>query len=301
MTSLTILDEQGRPLEHVTAPLNYLAETDRKPIAYKETPGVSAQGPTERFSPRMVPVYDARGAALEFSLDRQGFALIDRPSVVSDFYDAEQIRTLYYPEAQRIIESATGASRVFIFDHTIRADMQATRDRTEARGPARSVHNDYTEGSGPQRVRDLLPDEAESLLRNRVAIVNLWRPIVGPVKTTPLALADASSIAERDWVRADLVYPDRVGEIYYSRFNPRHRWFYFSDMQPNEALLIKVYDSAVDGRARFAAHTAFDGPTVAPDAPGRESIELRTLVFFEDEPAEGWISTVAGARSSLAA
>lgn len=78
----------------------------------------------------------------------------------------------------------------------------------------------------------------------------------------------------------DLVYPDRVGEVYSVTYNPGHRWFYYPAMQPGEALLIKTYDSLEDGRARFTAHSAFDDPGTAPGAAARRSIEVRALVFF---------------------
>jgi hypothetical protein len=131
-------------------------------------------------------------------------------------------------------------------------------------------------------VRDLLPaGEAEALLRGRFSVINVWRPIRGPVLDSPLALCDATSMAPEDFVATDLKYPNRTGEIYSVTFNPRHRWFYFPRMAVDEVVLIKCYDSAGDGRARFTAHGAFDDPTTPPDAAPRESIEARTLAFFD--------------------
>ena len=138
---------------------------------------------------------------------------------------------------------------------------------------------DQTLKSGPQRVRDLLPDEADTLLRGRVQIINLWRPIVGPLWDSPLALCDARTVAFEDLVASDLVFPDRVGETYAVAYNPAQQWSTIPGMTPDEALLIKCYDSAEDGRARFAPHTAFTDPDAPWDAPPRQSIELRTLVF----------------------
>lgn len=143
----------------------------------------------------------------------------------------------------------------------------------------RFVHNDYTEGSGPQRVRDLLPDEAEQLLRRRFAVINVWKPIRGPVEQAPLAFCDAGSIAHEDMLPSDLVYADRTGEIYSFTWNPEHRWFYYPAMRADEALLLKCYDSDTAG-ARFTAHTAIDDPTSRENAATRESIEVRTLAFF---------------------
>ncbi len=144
----------------------------------------------------------------------------------------------------------------------------------------RRVHNDYTEWSGPQRVRDLLPNEAEELLRRRFAIVQVWRPIRHPVETYPLAICDARSISPDDFVVSERRYPNRVGQTYAITYNPKHSWYWFPRMRREEALVFKVYDSAKDGRARWSAHTAFEDPTSPPSARPRESIEIRTLAFF---------------------
>ena len=148
------------------------------------------------------------------------------------------------------------------------------------------MHNDYTVKSGPQRVRDLMGAEAGDLLNGRFAVINVWRPIRGVVEEKPLALCDARSVAPQDWVATDLLYPDRTGEIYYVAHNPAQRWFYFPDMTREEAVLLKCYDSATDGRARFSPHTAFADPTSPANARPRESIEVRTLVFFEEQRSE---------------
>jgi hypothetical protein len=149
------------------------------------------------------------------------------------------------------------------------------------REPVKYIHNDQTFVSGPRRVRDHLPvGEAERLLQGRVAIVNLWRPIGETVQSSPLALCDSRSIALNDLVASDLVYPDKVGETYALVFNPRHRWYYFPHMTPDEFLLLKIYDSAGESIARLTAHSAFDDPTSPANAPARRSIELRSLLFF---------------------
>jgi hypothetical protein len=144
------------------------------------------------------------------------------------------------------------------------------------------VHVDHTAKSGPQRVRDLLPDEAEELLKGRVQVINLWRPIRGPLQDFPLAVCDAGSVSFEDLVPSDLIYPHRVGETYQVLYNPAHRWYYVPEMQVEEALLLKCFDSKTDGRARFAPHSAFSDPTSPSDAAPRESIEVRTLVFHRN-------------------
>ena len=221
------------------------------------------------------------GYSSKVSLDQEGFDVLRHGSAVRDFYDEDEVRNVYYPEAERLLKEATGASRVFIFDHTVRRRVRGADDRVVGvpRQPATRVHVDHTAKSGPQRVRDFLPDEAEALLKGRVQVINLWRPIRGPLRDAPLAVCDARSVAPRDLVPSDLVYQNRIGETYAVTFNPEHRWFYVPNMQADEALLLKCFNSKTDGRARFAPHTAFEDPTAPADVLPRESIELRTLVF----------------------
>lgn len=133
--------------------------------------------------------------------------------------------------------------------------------------PAKRVHNDYTAWSSPMRVRQLMGDEAEELLKHRFAIINLWRPITGPVLESPLTLCDAQSLSEEDLVASDLKYPDRIGETYSVTYNPNQRYYYFPKMQPNEPVLIRCFDSALEGAAPFPPIPA---STTRPRRPTRQ-------------------------------
>jgi hypothetical protein len=265
----------------VQGDLNYLVATGERPAtyAYEPPPGLPQRSGVYRT--HRVSISNARLAPPPGgpSLDRNGFELRRHASALEDFSDEAAIERVYYRESERLLRQWTGAKRVVIFDHTLREG--GSKRAQGVREPVRFIHNDQTFVSGPRRVRDHLPaHEAEALLKGRVAIVNLWRPIAGPVESSPLALCDSRSIDLRDVVASDLIYPDKVGETYAFVFNPRHRWYYFPLMTPDEALLIKIYDSAGDDIARLTAHTAFDDPTSPPDARARKSIELRALLFF---------------------
>jgi hypothetical protein len=228
--------------------------------------------------PQSVPIYDGRAELRQLSLDRQGFELRHQETAVANFYDVAEVCAVYYPEVERLLKVATGATKVMVFEHDVRRAGQ--RKVHDVREPVHFVHDDYTERSAPERVRLYLPDEADSLLRNRYAVINVWRPIKGPVLDTPLAVCDARSMGAEDLV------PTVGGvkhEVYLFKFSPRHRWFYFPAMRTDEALLLKCFDSIRDGRARFTAHTAFDDPSTLPGARARESIEVRALVFFRSE------------------
>jgi hypothetical protein len=276
-----VIDDPGFDLPFVKADLHYLSRMTERPRNYTFDPPPGIPRSNTLHETHQVPIYDLRGVVPEAALDREGFALLRHASAVQNFYDEDEVLKQYYPEAERLIAEATGASRVYIFDHTVRRRVRGADDRAAGlpRQPATRVHVDHTAKSGPQRVRDFFGDEAEALLRGRVQVINLWRPIRGPLRDAPLAVCDARSVAPRDLVPSDLVYQNRVGETYAVTFNPEHQWFYVPDMQPNEALLLKCFDSATDGRARFAPHTAFEDPTAPADVLPRESIELRTLVF----------------------
>jgi len=270
-------------LPHVDATLNYLAPMAERPRNYTFEPPAGVPRSNSQRESHKVPIHDVRTIEADVSLDKEGFAILHYKSAVRDFWDEDEVRRVYYPEVERVMKEATGASKVFIFDHTLRRRVRGTPDRAAGmpRQPATGVHVDHTATSGPQRVRDFFGDDAERLLRGRVQVINLWRPIRGPLRDAPLAVCDASSVASDDLVPSDLVYQNRVGETYGVTYNPAHRWFYVPEMQPDEALLLKCYDSTTDGRARFAPHTAFDDPTAPADALPRESIEVRTLVFHE--------------------
>jgi hypothetical protein len=231
---------------------------------------------------RQVRIADARPIADELSLDVQGFALVRRPTTVRDFWDEAQTLALGHPEAAEIVKAATGASRVVVFDYTLRKRVPGAQDRSAdaPRQPAGRVHVDQTVHSGPQRVRDIMGDQAEDLLERRAAIVNLWRPIARPARDWPLALGDARSVAPSDLIPSELRFRHRTGETYSVAYNPAQRWFYVSELEPEEALLIKCWDSN-RGVARFAPHTGFQDPTTPPGTPPRESIEFRTLAFFD--------------------
>jgi hypothetical protein len=258
----------------LTATLHYLQRGADKPAYYRidPPPGVPKWNGTD--DPHDVAIADARGRQAEFTLDRNGFQLIKAPTAVGDFYSEEEIERVYYPEVERLLRGVLGVSRVFVFDHNVR---NATRPGLAV--PSRQVHNDHTVNSAPRRVRDHMGAEAEELLKHRFGIVNVWRPIRGPVLDSPLALCDARSFTDDDLIASDLVYAHVRGETSRVAYNPKHRWYYFSEMQPDEVLLIRVHDSANDGRARLSFHTSFDNP-LCPSAPPRESIEVRTLVFF---------------------
>ena len=264
----------------IEATVNYFLDTGEKPFTATGGPGEPGVRSGGGQDPRLVVIRNGRHAAADFTLDRNGFHLVRHDTKVVDLFDEAEIRATYYPEMEALVKAQSGASRVVVFDHTLRTADDEARAARQIREVVRRVHNDYTEWSGPQRLRDLLPQEADALLRRRFAIVQVWRPLRYPVETFPLAICDAQSLAPTDLVVSERRYPGRIGQTYAITYNPAHRWYWIPRLRREEALVFKVYDSLRDGVARWTAHTAFDDPTAPPGARPRESIEIRTLALF---------------------
>ena len=264
----------------VEALVSYIAPTERKPFVYEFDPPAGVPRRSASYREHPVRIRNARGLKYAPTLDEQGFALRHHATRVVDFYDEGEVRSIYYAEVQQLVKDATGASSVVVFDHTVRGNSESNRSGTRIHEPVSRVHNDYTAQSALKRVRDVVPaEDAEWLLQHRIVEVNVWRPIRGPLQTMPLAMLDARSLGPGDLVACDLIYRDRVGEIYYAAHRPQHEWYYFPEMRREEALLLKCFDTDASV-TQFGAHAAFRHPRTPADAPPRESIEVRTFAFF---------------------
>lgn len=255
----------------IEAELGFFAPTE---------PGRAVYRPGTRLAQHKVGLRDARPLAATFDLDREGFRLAEDPSRVTDFASSDHLMDVYCPETQRIVARLTGASRTLAFDYTVRKNERQRAGGVQ--GPAQRVHSDFTEASGRDIATRLLEAARlpHSLLEQRFAIINVWRPIGNPVLEWPLGLCDARTVAAEDYILTDLVAAAGASESYSFRYNPAHRWFYFPNMKPSEIILLKVFDSANDGRARFVPHGSFVDPTSPKDAPPRHSIEVRVLALF---------------------
>jgi hypothetical protein len=235
-------------------------------------------------SPHEMNVTNGWHRAHAFSIDKEGFSFHEFKTNHNNWEDDEAVKSNFYPEVVEMLKHKTGAQRILVFDHTIRTNANAGKKltdetKTSQRTPVMLVHCDYTAESGPTRVRQLLEQEADDLLSRRVAFINVWKPI-NAVEERPLAMCDATSTTPEDFFKLHLRYRDRNGENYVMRHSPRHKWWYFPKMTPEQVILLKTYDSETDGRARFVGHSAFEDPSSPQNAPTRESVEIRTIAFF---------------------
>ena len=269
-------------MSSVHATLNYSVDNGRPIDYYLYEPDPCTELNPPGTDPKEMEIRNGWPMAGTFSADREGFEVGSFDSDFEAFDDDTAVSDGFYPQVIRFVKQRTGAQRVVVFDHTIRRrlpDDFACQD--EVRRPAvQLVHCDYTPKSGPQRVRDILPDEAEQLLGRRVAFYNVWKPLFETVEELPLACCDARSQADSDMLIMQLKYRERTGEIFVMRHSDAHRWWYFPRMSPDQALLLKTYDSETDGRARFMGHSAFEDPEMPGTPRRRQSIEVRTMAFF---------------------
>ncbi len=266
------------------ASLKFLADLSA-PLVYVPSRGGGDQ--TEHlgnYRRHEVDIRDARRELPATDLDREGFMLLGHESAVADFHDDAALRSTYHPELIDLLQRVTGARRVEVFDDTRRSSSVSKQQERGARDPANIVHNDYTHRSGIRRLDDFFsrsPDEAERLKQRRFAIVNAWRSIGGPVADHPLVLCDARTVRDVDLVSVERRGEDRTGELQVALHDSAQRWYHYPRMQRDEVLLFKTYDSALDGRARFTPHSSCKDPRAPADAPPRESLETRCLVFFD--------------------
>ncbi|GAA5925142.1 hypothetical protein JCM1841_005797 [Sporobolomyces salmonicolor] len=290
----------------VVAPLTYFKGTTdgQKPYQLMYESTKIPDNNVEREHPQL-PIHDLRpllsnpDAMRQISVDTTGFAIppkeISRTKMqYSDWDNEETIKSVYYPELETMLKEVTGASKVIFFDHTIRKGErkgEETPDTPTSRKPVSFVHVDQTPESGRRRVLRHGGEDGERLLRGRAQIINVWRPLRGPVLDTPLAVADARTLVpDEDLVPSRLVYPTEgpdaqpEGETFQIKRSERHKWFYLSEMQPDELLLLKCWENRPDGGVR-TPHTAFIDPRYIgrDDIPLRQSIEVRALVFHEPE------------------
>ncbi len=267
-------------VDFVEADMSYIVDDGTPPVRYVDWPEEEHKAHRPAYETRRMRISNGRANIGDFTLPTHGFKFLSHDTTMQDFFDEDEVRRVYYPETEQLIRAESGARRVVVFDHTLRTADESRMEEGWIRNPVHGVHNDYTERSAPQRVRDFLPDEADELLKHRYGIVQTWRPINKPVESEPLALIDGATIPEVGFIPYQRRYRYRTGETYHIAYSPEHRWYYFPRMTRNEAIVFKVFDTDAEAGVRFTAHSAFTDPTTPANATIRESIEMRALVFY---------------------
>lgn len=239
-----------------------------------------------KHNPVQVLIQDFRDKEDKFSLATHSFTTISNVHLPSiDFSSDRDVQAHYYPEVERIVlDNVKGSQKVVIFDHCIR---RITPNKVLQR-PVRKVHIDQNPYAANLRAhRHLAQSDLRDITRNgvRLRIINLWRPIKGPVLDHPLALAESKTVSAADLIEVEHIYPDRVGETYAVKHNPEQKFWYWSRMKTSEVILFQCYDSVrcadSDGVKHEirCAHASFELPNSDGMVGNRESIEVRCLVI----------------------
>jgi hypothetical protein len=264
-------------LPKVSATINYIDESVKNPEFFLFDPEPCGRPPPPKADKRQMPIHDVRKCMGLISLDDNGFSFSLQNLPNLNYEDPGIVKTKYYPLCADLIKTETGCKEVYVFDHNVR---ETGERKSGIFPPARNAHNDYTNESAPARVKELMAGRAQELLARRYAFINIWRPLRGPVDTQPLAVCDAKTVEFKDFISAHLRYPDRSGKVFSVKHNQRHRWCYLAAMEEEEIMLIKCFDTAGPGIAKYTAHTSFYEPEQPTSPKGRKSIEVRTLAFF---------------------
>ncbi len=268
----------------VEGSINYIGEMEARPRYYAQDHARD----NLVLDPHVMRIEDLRGAAAPPRLEREGFALVPHSSAVTDFRDAEAVKRIHVAEIEALVRKVSGASRVVVTGGGVLRFGERMTDRGAYFNsmPARFIHVDISDSTArafAARARE--SDAPGAGPAHRFAHYNIWRAISEPPQDVPLALCDARSVAAADLVAADAVFdakdaPEWSFEGLVVRHNPDHRWCYFSNMTPGEALVFKTNDS--DRLAPHCVpHSAFDDPSCPADAGPRASIEMRAIAFWE--------------------
>jgi hypothetical protein len=277
----------------VQADLNYVIRTG-EPLYnyYLAPPPAGKPASNEVVEPHRVSITSLRDANEPFRLDIQGVELVSFTTSVKDIYDPAELNTVFNAEVADLVKRHTGAAEVRVFSPFLRGEEARRRMPGSITAPAGIIHVDYTHESGPSRFAQVFGADAERFRGRRFAIINVWRPITGPMQDHPLAICDARTVAPDDLLPSktfSLVDEHGLHSadghieeacVYSVAFDPAHRWYYARDMMPHEALLLKNYDSELSGVSRFSPHTAFDDPTTPANALPRASIEVRSIAVW---------------------
>ena len=273
------MDKQKYNTVSIDTTVNYISPNETNPAYYLYETAPGYVPPPPKLDKTNVSIEDVRTRKERFNINVNGFMFLDSSCPLLDFLDIQTVKRKYYAWCENIVKEETGASEILAFDHNVR-DRELAKKASAIKKPVNYVHNDYTEKSAPQRIKDLYGKKSSEYLRKRYCFINVWRPLSGPILDFPLGIIDAQTISRNEFIKTDLKYSDRTGEIYSVQASPSHRWYFLHEMHNDEVLLLKCFDT--DSQfSKYTAHAAFHLPNKPKNAVARRSIEVRTIAFFD--------------------
>ncbi|KAL8882646.1 MAG: hypothetical protein Q9198_000394 [Flavoplaca austrocitrina] len=230
-------------------------------------------------------VEDVRGREEQYRLNEHGFQVLRAPTSFADFASKEAVEDVYLPECIQLLkDNVEDVDRVFFFNWRLRnGDMSLQKKKFDLNNPTSTVvpaiyaHVDESFKGAYARVQEYMKGETEALLKGRLRLINIWRPLK-PVEEWPLAFCDGRTVKRDDLIASDNIRSKYIGENLFAKYSPDYRWHYISDQKPDEVTLLKIFDSK-DGVTKQTPHAAFKLSNPKPNPAFRESIEVRALVF----------------------
>jgi hypothetical protein len=260
--------------------ITYIIKQKEKP--YYESSALTGMIPKLHFKTekKKVLIKDIRNSN-KFSLHKNGF-IFKKVNFYLEEKDIQKDYTQYKKDLSKFLKELFPYKYIEIFDITKRSNKKKGSDNMDGpRQPADRAHVDYTINSGVIRAKQILKNNFYELNKNRVIQLNVWRPICSKVLSSPLAIADASSIQQKDLIETDQIFPDRIGEIYHLAYEKKQKWYWVSKMENNEALIFKGWDSSPSKEdVSFTPHTSFNIPNQDINKSPRESIEARVFIVL---------------------
>lgn len=263
--------------QDVRAEIGYSTRTMKRPYFYAN----AHEKDFVPLAPQEVLIRDARAAGC--SLDKEGFTLVEHRSAVADLTDLEQVAAVHVGEIADLLTNVSGADHVDIFSRGILrfSERAGQNDAHDNSHPARFVHVDMSVDAA-RAARDKGAPQGRTIARS--VQYNVWRVLSQPPQDVPLALCAFDSLAMDDLIVCDAIFdppgaPEWSFENYLLEANPAHRWYYYPDMHPAEALVFVTSESD-PARPLLMPHGAFDNPLVPADAPPRVSLEMRGTAYW---------------------
>jgi hypothetical protein len=265
-------------MSDVRAPIGYSERTEQRPYFYAN----AHEKDFVPLKPVEVTIRDARG--MDTDLDREGFILVEHDSALADLTDLDAVARVHRGEIAELLKQLTGCDEVVMTPFGILrfSERLGENEAHDNSNPAWFVHVDMAREAAAAARAQTAP-EGRKIARS--AQYNVWRALSGAPQDVPLGLCSYPSIEPGDLIDCDAIFDPLDGSPewgfanYLLAENPKHRWYYYSDMQPGEAIVFKTSESD-PARAQFMPHGAFANPLAGEDAPPRVSLEMRGTCYW---------------------
>ena len=267
-------------MSDILSDITYIVRQKRKP--YYESSALTGMVPKLHFKTetKKVLIKDVRNSK-KFLFDKNGF-IFKKIKFDIEEEDIQNNYIKYKKDLSKFIKELFPYKHIDIFDITRRSNEKTGASNKDGpRQPAERAHVDYTKSSGLIRAEQILKKKFSEFSKHRVIQLNIWRPLCSTVLSSPLAIADASTINQKDLIATDQIFPDRIGEIYHLAYEKKQKWYWVSEMRKYEALIFKGWDNDASNKVvKFTPHTSFNIPDQKINEHPRQSIEARAFIVL---------------------